>query len=466
MSGPQKIYRFHDKDARKLTEVIPPRTVDVVITSPPYFRRKKYTPSNDEIGREKDIKIYLENLKDIFQKCYEATKNTGSLWVVIDTYREKGELKLLPFYVAEKVKECGWVLRDVLIWDKVKTRPWSKNGRYRYLRRIFEYILFFTKTKTNEFKFFMDTLKEPDPTILKKWWVDYPERYNPQGATPTNLWKVTIPTQGGWGRRYLKHFCPFPPVLVERVLQLTTKKGDVVLDPFAGSGMVLAQAHHMGRKYIGFEINPEYVKAFGRVCKEVGYKVESVKEIGETFRRTIKKLRLVKYPKATLQGALKNIPSNKVSLNTIFAISTNFENACPMKEEIYFILNSKTREPLSPHFNKIGSKLPLSVFEIKSNFHFLTRSEFEKRKINFPKTLWLYAHGVVRAPAYPITLKEWKRKSGMRGWMKLSKNGVPPIASNINTGDDLFLLFKYVQDRQPNSPLLKIKLPNLSKLSL
>jgi DNA modification methylase len=465
MPAQSKIYDFYNKDARELLQVIPPNTVDVAITSPPYFRRKRYTTSKAEIGRERSIDTYLKNLKDIFQKCRDVTKDTGSLWIVADAYREKGEFIPLPSMIAEKVKECRWKLRDVIIWDKVKTRPWSANGQYKYLRRIFEYILFFTKT--DKFKFFINNVKEPDPSLLKPWWVDYPERYNPQGRTPTNLWSFTIPAQGSWGRRYLRHFCPFPPELIERIIKLTTEKGDVVLDPFAGSGVVLAQAHHMGRKYIGFEINPDYAKMFERVLVETKGEAKRIekdqadlRKIGRIFRRTITQLRLVKYPKAVLRKAHNTFP-DEVSLNTVFVTPNCHEKANLMRENIYLVLNSeKNKEAFLNHIQEICSKPPLSLFGIKARLYLLTHSEFTKKRIAFPKKLWLYAKGAVRAPIDSITLKEWKLRSDTEDWIKMSLNGIPPIISNIDTRKGLSSLFKHVKEHQPEL-LIKDKFPKI-----
>jgi len=174
---------------------------------------------------------------------------------VIDTYKKNGDLVLLPFDLAQRVIKEGWHLREVIIWKKNKTRPWSGKGQFR---RIFEYVLFFTKS--DSYKFYIDRIRELHD--LKKMYINYPERYNPKGKVPTEVWEYPIPQQGAWGNGYIRHFCPFPRELVQRIILLTTNRNNIVMDPFAGSGTVLFEAEILNRKYIGFELNKTYIKMF------------------------------------------------------------------------------------------------------------------------------------------------------------------------------------------------------------
>ncbi|KAF6586438.1 site-specific DNA-methyltransferase, partial [Paenibacillus sp. EKM208P] len=72
---------------------------------------------------------------------------------------------------------------------------------------------------------------------LMEWWIDYPERYNPEGKVPENIWEFPIPTQGSWGNKIdfgeeeFRHACPFPPEMMARLILLSSDKNDVVLDP-------------------------------------------------------------------------------------------------------------------------------------------------------------------------------------------------------------------------------------------
>lgn len=250
------VNRIYCGDARELAPCLAERSIAVTLTSPPYWSLKDYGVK-EQIGRGQSYEDYSRDLVGVFRHVYRATRDTGSLWVVLDTFKIEGRAKLLPFEFSTLLQqESEWILQDVIIWNKGKTLPWSGTGR---LRNQFEYLLSFSKQK--KFKYEIDQLKEID---LKEWWVKYPERDNPSGRVPSNIWTVPIPVQGSWSTNGLRHACPFPLSLVEKVLLLTTdpSRHDVVLDPFAGSGIVLALAEQMGRGFMGFEVNRHFISMY------------------------------------------------------------------------------------------------------------------------------------------------------------------------------------------------------------
>jgi len=271
------------------------------ITSPPYFDLKDYG-HQDQVGYGQREDEYLVDVRRVFEAIFQHTRADGSLWLVADAFRTRagkgqvGRMQLLPFQLAMEAETAGWVLRDVIIWLKDKTLPWSSSGR---TRNQFEYILFFVKSP--QFKYRIDRLREPGD--LAQWWVKYPERYNPAGKAPSNVWAVPIPVQGSWANTTVEHACPLPADLVERMLLLSTDEGDVALDPFAGSGVVVAEAERLGRRGLGVELNERYVEAF-----ESDVRPEILRRRGDDFlqrlgtasdelRRTILDLRAVKYAK-------------------------------------------------------------------------------------------------------------------------------------------------------------------------
>lgn len=278
--------------------------VDVTITSPPYGDIKDYGYDPDrQIGFGSSYNDYLEDLREIFSEVYDVTKPDGTLWLVVNTFNQDGQMYNLPADITRVLQNlqgeltcpecssanmdvplaqpqnshpphcvnCGysggdnsWTLQDVVIWDKKRALPYSGQGK---LRNVFEYVLFFSKSE--EYTFDLDDIRICDPAQFKDWWVDYPERYHPRGKVPENIWDVITPSQGAFGFQSLDHPAPFPPKLVERMLQLTSRESDVVLDPFAGSGMVVAQAEEMDRRPIGFELNQEYCDNFSSVKAEL-----------------------------------------------------------------------------------------------------------------------------------------------------------------------------------------------------
>ncbi len=234
--------------------------LQTTITSPPYATLVDYGSEN-QIGFGQSYEDYLESCKSIFQSVHKWTLDTGSMWVVADSLLDRrksgspSRLVPLPFELAAQAESVGWTLREVVIWRKDRTRPWSHHGK---LRNGFEYVLFFVKS--NSFTFNVDRLR--DTGNLKSWWVKYPERHNPWGMSPDNVWEIPIPVQGSWDNSAFRHACPFPPELVRRMVVLSSDEGDVVFDPFAGSGAVVTGAIQEGRRGLGIELSPEYVSLF------------------------------------------------------------------------------------------------------------------------------------------------------------------------------------------------------------
>lgn len=304
---PSSFFTVHQGDARwtdRLLQRVSGPTdplITCTITSPPYGDLKDYGHP-DQIGFGQPYDEYLTDARRVFRGVYEHTRDDGSMWVVADSLRRQDpdnrglwKLEPTPFQLAAEAEEAGWILRDVIIWRKDKTLPWSGKGR---LRNAFEYVLFLVKSE--DFKYRVDRLR--DPAELEEWWVKWPERYNPLGKAPDNVWDIPIPVQGSWGNPLIAHACPFPPELVERLVLLATDPGDVVFDPFAGTGSVVAQANRLGRRGLGFELNPEYVAAYDSLVRpEVEAHAEAplaaVADRNEWVRDALLNLRALKYPK-------------------------------------------------------------------------------------------------------------------------------------------------------------------------
>jgi DNA modification methylase len=256
-------------DARKLEQLgFEPESVDCIVTSPPYFNLKRYnTEDSDEVGQNQTLAEFFEDLESIFATCWNVAKQTGVLWMVVDSLRlpdaegqtEAGglrELEPLPFRLADHARKVGWRLQEVVIWEKNKTLPYSGQGK---LRNLIEYVLLLTKSQ--DFKYRPFRLAERHGAGAE-WLSGWPERYHPLGRQPSNVWEIPIPTQGMWAHSERLHFCPLPEELVARCIELTTDKGDLVIDPFAGIGTVPAQAEAMGRRGRGVELNPSFIEIF------------------------------------------------------------------------------------------------------------------------------------------------------------------------------------------------------------
>lgn len=277
------------------------RFVTATITSPPYADVLDYG-APDQIGFGQTYERYLDDCRAVFEDVGLWTRDDGVLWMVADTAIEPsakglpGRLRPIPFDLAREAEKSGWVLRDVVIWRKDRTRPWSGRGR---LRNAFEYVMMFVRS--SNFKYNLDRLR--DNQGFKSWWVRYPERHNPWGMAPDNVWDIPIPRQGSWASAEVRHACPLPAELVRRMLLLSTDPGDVVFDPFAGSGMVAAVSDVNGRIGIGTDINPAFVDAFSsKVLPHIraSVKGENLSSSPDMTRRLLT-LRVLKYPRELLR---------------------------------------------------------------------------------------------------------------------------------------------------------------------
>lgn len=292
----EKLNTIYNIDSRRISEILPKNIrIQTTISSPPYFDMKDYGEEN-QIGFGQSYMEYLRDIKSVFEQVYKYTKEDGTLWIIIDTFKRHDSIVLLPFDVASKLQESGWLLQDIIIWKKDKTVPWSNNG---FTQRKFEYVLFFSKS--SKFKNNKDKVRVFDTRQLKKWWIKYPERYNPRGKALDEIWEYPIPVQGSWGKQYIRHFCPLPQDMVSNMIQISTDEGDVVFDPFAGSGTVLSQSAYMNRSYLGFELNRSYIEKFRSYLTETletgkANYLKMLKDERQTvFEEQILNLRALKY---------------------------------------------------------------------------------------------------------------------------------------------------------------------------
>lgn len=268
------------------------RSPRAIVTSPPYLDMHDYGNSSRIGTRGQSLDEYLDLMTTLFQNCHQISTHDATFWLIVGNLRRRGHLIQLPALLAQRAETVGWNLRESITWDKGKALPWVHHGE---LRDVTEQIMLLSKT--SDYHFDPTDIRSPIPSSV--WWRRYPERYSPAGRMPTNLWEISIPTQGSWtGIR--SHFCPFPSELTYRVISLTTVKGDVVLDPLAGVGSVPAMANAMGRIGYGLELTPAYVSQYDttfRMASEFLENLANDEERKVIFRETILGLRLLKFAK-------------------------------------------------------------------------------------------------------------------------------------------------------------------------
>jgi len=396
---------------------------------------KDYKAPN-QIGHGQTKDEYLADMEKVLGDCLLVTKPTGSLWLIVDTYREDGELQLLPLELAERARQVGWRLRDLIVWDKQHSVPWHRKGQ---LRNISEFILFMTKS--DDYKYHVERIKTLDE--ISKWWVDFPERFNPKGKTPTNIWSISMRPRGTWRKpSKLDHYCSFPTALVARIIELATDPGDLVMDPFAGSGVVLAQAAVMGRHYIGFEVNEEYIQMFEETVKdEVAAEWEEMKAWRKSqagakvdFEQTIMKLRALKYTRQATRPFLEEIGTEQQAqvraILCIASVPSAYERGRPFKVNILIVVDRDLPEfeTALEAAKSRAARPPLTQYGISSDVQIATYSDLKRQVELVGCTFYLYPIYKPRKYTANGSLQSWFEEGRLE---ELAEDLKVPMLANV-----------------------------------
>lgn len=229
-------------------EFLEPGSVDFFMTSPPYWNLKQYGHP-DEIGQS-SYEEYLERLNAVWQSCYRAAKPDSVMVINVANRRQKKVFYPIGMDIAQAMK--GWVLWDILIWYIPNALPQPNHYMERLLDSKYEFLLVFTKDGTTDYEFHKPRVPQKyataDPRAHKK---------NERGRCVGNI--IRVPAYRPPNVKELGyHVAAYPEELVAFMLESFTSPGDVVLDPFIGSGTTLKVARGMNRKGIGIEINEDF----------------------------------------------------------------------------------------------------------------------------------------------------------------------------------------------------------------
>jgi site-specific DNA-methyltransferase (adenine-specific) len=216
---------------------IPDNSVHLMITSPPYNVKKEY----DE---DMSLDEYRELLYKVFLETYKKLVTGGRACINIANLGRKPYIPLHS-YIIEDMLKIGYLMRGEIIWDKAASAsPSTAWGSWMsasnpVLRDTHEYILVFSKES------FSRRSNGKQNTITKDQFLE---------------WTKSVWTFPAVSAKSIGHPAPFPEELPHRLIQLYSFKGDVILDPFCGSGTTCLAALKNDRYYIGYDIKPEYVK--------------------------------------------------------------------------------------------------------------------------------------------------------------------------------------------------------------
>ena len=305
-------------DSADLLKLIPANSVDLVITSPPYFQQREYDGGG--VGNEKEPDEYVSALMKIFRECVRVIKPTGSIVFNIGDKYEDSSLLLMPYrFAIAATEQCGVTLVNNVTW--VKSNPTPRQFKRRLVSSTEP---FFHFVKSQEYKYFLDEFLKPaeEPktngngtgeNVGKKYFllIEQSTLTPKQKDMAKNALEEVIeevrngeiqgfrmkirgihsePFGGQDGGRKIQldkngftiiriygnplkkdvittpveslKNCPHPAIypvkIVDEFIKLLTQKGDIVLDPFVGSGSTAVAAFQNERTYIGFDISEEY----------------------------------------------------------------------------------------------------------------------------------------------------------------------------------------------------------------
>ena len=224
---------------QKMAE-LPDNCVHLMITSPPYNVSKEY----DE---DLSLEDYLKMLRDAFTETYRVLVNGGRACINVANLGRKPYIPLSD-YISKMMIETGFNMRGEIIWNKAASAsPSTAWGSWQsaanpILRDIHEYILVFSKGlyKRERSKEEMQTKQD---TITKEQFME---------------WTKSIWTMNAESARRIGHPAPFPEELPYRLIQLYSFTGDIILDPFMGSGTTAVSAVKSHRNYVGYDISEAY----------------------------------------------------------------------------------------------------------------------------------------------------------------------------------------------------------------
>jgi len=242
---PQFLDKIFCKTSEKMDE-LPDNSIHLMVTSPPY-----------NVGKEYDENLTLNEYRVFLKRVLSEVKRVlvpgGRACINIANLGRKPYIPLHVF-IVEDMLDLGFLMRGEIIWNKASSgspsTAWGSwlSAKNPTLRDIHEYILIFSKGS-----FTRESVPNRKSTISKKEFLEFTK----------SVWTFAAESATKVG-----HPAPFPVELSYRLIQLYTFEGEVVLDPFIGSGQTAIAAIKARRYYVGYEINEEYVRLAERRIKE------------------------------------------------------------------------------------------------------------------------------------------------------------------------------------------------------
>jgi len=216
---------------------LPNASIHLMVTSPPYNASKEY-------DQDLNLGEYLQMLNDVWQETYRVLVPGGRACINVANLGRKPYIPLHG-YIIDQMLEIGFLMRGEIIWNKAasasQSTAWGswQSASNPVLRDVHEYILVFSKDT------FRRGQENKENTIRKDDFLEWTK----------SVWNFPAASA-----KKIGHPAPFPEELPHRLIQLYTYKGEIVLDPFVGSGTTCLAAIKADRHYLGYDIKEEYLQ--------------------------------------------------------------------------------------------------------------------------------------------------------------------------------------------------------------
>ena len=255
-----KLNKIHTTDCIDgMKNKIDPKSIDVIVTSPPYNIGMKYNSYSDSIPYDS----YLEWMSEFGSLCHWVLKDNGSLFLNIGDKASEG---FRSFDVAQKISKSldlqntiHWIKSIAIPEHNINVGHFKPINSQRYLNNLHEYIFHFTKSKNNIIDKISIGVDYADKSNINRWNIG---KENGGKRDRGNVWFIPYDTICS----KKEHPASFPKKLPEMCIKLHGYNTDtIILDPFSGIGTTCLVAKEMGCKWIGFEIDKKYSEISKRV---------------------------------------------------------------------------------------------------------------------------------------------------------------------------------------------------------